>query len=531
MPQWRAMVRFIIPLAGALGLFLSVPAPAQDYDLIVRHGKIIDGTGSDAVAGDVAIKDGHIVAVGKVEGAAARELDAHGWVVAPGFIDVHTHAEEIDSMPEAENFLRMGVTTLVLGNCGTSVINVGAFFKDLEKEKTAPNIATLVGHGSVRRRAMHGNFDRPPTGPELAAMKEMVRKAMEDGAVGMSTGLIYQPGTFAKTDEIIDLAKVVSAYGGIYTSHMRNEGNHITDSLKEVFRIAREANLRAEVSHIKLSGPANWGRAKKILALINKARASGLQITQDQYAYLASSTGLDQLIPDKALEGGRFAERIADPKLKSEYVSQMKAMLRERKSPDFSYAVIASYKDKSLDGLNVAEVARKLHGSDSIDDQIQTIFDIQLHGGASAVFHGMSEADLQTFMRNTNTMIAADSGVRTFGQGVPHPRGYGNNARVLARYVRELRVLTLPDAIRKMTSLPARTFEFAGRGEIRPGNWADLVVFDPDKVQDNATYTDPHHYATGFHYVLVNGVVVVEDDKQNEARPGMVLRHIAPSRS
>jgi len=312
---------------------------------------------------------------------------------------------------------------------------------------------------------------------------------------------------------------------------MRNEGNHIDDSLNEVFRIAREAHIRAEVSHIKLSGPANWGRAKKVLKLIAKARASGLQITQDQYAYLASSTGLDQLIPDKALEGGRFAERVADPQQKAEFVSQMKASLKDRKSPDYSYAVIASYRDKSYDGLNVAQAAKKLRGSDSLDDQIETIFYMRLHGGASGVFHGMNEQDLQTFMRNTNTMIAADSGVRAFGEGVPHPRGYGNNARVLARYVRELKVLTLPDAIRKMTSLPAQTFEFPQRGELKPGYWADLVVFDPDKVQDNSTYTDPHHYATGFHYVLVNGVIVVEDDHEVEARPGMVLRHQAPARS
>ena len=229
-----------------------------------------------------------------------------------------------------------------------------------------------------------------------------------------------------------------------------------------------------------------------MLELIEHARAEGLQITQDQYAYLASSTGLDQLIPDKALEGGKFSERIADPKQKAEFVREMKAELRERKSPDFSYAVIASYRrDKSLNGLNVVQAAKKMRGADSLDDQIETIFDLQLHGGGAVCFHGMSEEDLQTFMRQTNTMIAADSGVRKFDEGVPHPRGYGNNARVLARYVRELKVLTLADAIRKMTSLPARTFQFAQRGEIRPGYWADLVVLDPEKVQDNATYDDP----------------------------------------
>jgi N-acyl-D-amino-acid deacylase len=520
--QWLAALAFVFTFA--------LTACGQDYDLIVRHGQIIDGSGSPAFFGDVAIKDGHIAAVGKIEGAAAKEIDAHGLIVAPGFIDVHTHAEDVESMPSAENFLRMGVTTLVLGNCGGSRLNIGDFFRELEQKKFSPNVATLIGHGSVRRRAMGGSFDRPPTAREMEAMKTLVDQAMKDGAVGLSTGLIYQPGTFAKTDEIIALAKIASAYGGIYTSHMRDEGNRITQSLEEVFRIAREAKIRAEISHIKLSGPANWGRAAKVLALIARARASGMQITQDQYAYLASSTDLDQLIPSQALEGGKFSERIADPQQKAKFIRQMKANLRARKSPDYSYAVISSYRrDPSLNGLNVAQAAKKIRGSDSLDDQIETVFEIQQHGGASAVFHGMSEADLQCFMRQTNTMIAADSAVRKMGEGVPHPRGYGNNARVLARYVRELKVLTLPDAIRKMTSLPASTFQFARRGEIRPGYWADLVVLDPEKVQDNATYADPHHYATGFNYVLVNGVIVVADDHQTEARPGMILRHLGPN--
>lgn len=520
--------RFIRQWLAALSLVFALAVHGQEYDLIVRHGQIIDGTGSPAFAGDVAVKNGHIAAVGKIEGTAVREIDAHGLVVAPGFIDVHTHAEEILSMPRAENFLRMGVTTLVLGNCGTSVIKVGDFFRELEEKKISPNVATLVGHGSVRRRAMGGSFDRPPTAKEMEAMKGLVDQAMKDGAVGLSTGLIYQPGTFAKTDELIELAKVASAYGGIYTSHMRHEDKRINESLKEIFRIAREANIRAEISHIKLSGPSSWGRASKVLKLIERERAKGLQITQDMYAYTASSTDLEQLIPSQALEGGKFSERISDPAQKAKFIRQMKAELRERKSPDYSYAVIASYKrDKSLNGLNVAQAAKKMRGADSLDDQIETIFEIQKHGGAAGVFHGMSEEDLQSFMRQTNTMIASDSSVRKMGEGVPHPRGYGNNARVLARYVRELKVLTLPDAIRKMTLLPARTFQFAQRGEIHPGYWADLVVLDPEKVQDNGTFEDPHHYATGFNYVLVNGVIVVENDHETDARPGMILRHQA----
>jgi N-acyl-D-amino-acid deacylase len=516
-----------IPLC--LGLLLcALAAGAQTYDLVFRHGLIIDGTGAPAYAGDVAVKDGHIAAVGAVSGGAAREIDLGGLVIAPGFIDVHTHAEDIRSMPEAENFLRMGVTTVVLGNCGSSELHLDVFFGKLEEEKFSPNVASLIGHGTVRGRAMNGSFNRPPTAAEMAAMKSLVEQAMKDGAVGLSTGLIYLPGTFAKTDEIIELAKVASAYGGIYTSHMRNEGDRITNSLEEVFRIAREAKIRAEVSHIKLSGPNNWGHAADVLALIAGARAGGLQITQDAYAYTASSTGLGQLIPDTAREGGKFAQRLADPAQKQAMISEMKESLRRRGSPDFSYAVIASCRhDKSLNGLNVAQAARKLRGAETVDDQIETILEIEKNGGASAVFHGMSEEDLQCFLRQTNTMIASDSGVRSLGEGVPHPRGYGNNARVLARYTRELKILALPEAIRKMTSLPAQTFQFKERGQVHPGYWADLVVFDPAKVEEHATYNDPHHYATGFKYVLVNGTTVIEDDKDTGARPGMILRHVA----
>jgi N-acyl-D-amino-acid deacylase len=267
-----------------------------------------------------------------------------------------------------------------------------------------------------------------------------------------------------------------------------------------------------------------------VLAYIEKARAEELDITQDQYAYTASSTGLSQLIPDSAREGGRFAERLADPEQKAKIVAEMKRSLHEKGREDFSYAVIASCRhDSSLNGLNVAEAAKAKRGSASLDDQAEMILEIQLHGGASAVFHGMSEDDLKTFMRHPNTMVACDSGIRKFGEGVPHPRGYGNNARVLARYVRESKVLRLEDAIRKMTSLPANTFHFKNRGELREGNWADIVVFDPEKIEDTATYKDPHHYPNGILYVLVNGVVVINKGEHTGAKAGMALRNEAGS--
>ncbi|MDB6028838.1 MAG: N-acyl-D-aspartate/D-glutamate deacylase [Verrucomicrobiales bacterium] len=510
----------------SLGFVIS--SSAKDFDLILRNGKIVDGTGKPAFIGDVAIKKGRIASIGNVSGTTKKEIDLDGLVIAPGFIDVHTHADELDDQPGGTNFVRMGVTTIVVGNCGGSNLRVGDFFKRVEKKKISPNVATLLGHGTVRGQAMGGTFNRPPTEQELSKMKLLVKQAMKDGAVGLSTGLIYTPGVFARTEEIIELAKVVSAYGGIYATHQRSESEGIVESLNEIFRIAREANIRAEVSHIKLSGPANWGKAKKILDVIEAARAEGLQITQDQYSYTASSTSLGQLVPDEFKDGGKakLNERIENPTEKSKMAAEMKLTLQRRQNPDYSYAVIAFYKhDTSLNGLSVVDAAKKLYHNTSLDSQIETILEIERNGGASAVFHGMNEQDLQTFMQHTNTMIACDSGLRTLDVGVPHPRGYGNNARVLQRYVKETKVLTLEDAIRKMSSLPAHTFELSKRGEIRPGNWADLVVFDLEKVKENSTYNDPHHYSSGFNYVFVNGVAVVKDDEHTGKRPGKALRH------
>jgi N-acyl-D-amino-acid deacylase len=509
-------------------------ARAETYDLIIRGGRIVDGTGNPAYFAEIGVKRGRIATIGRIAGQAKTEIDAKGLIVAPGFIDVHTHADEVAGQPGAENFLRMGVTTIVAGNCGGSALDVREAFREIERKKVSINFATLIGHNTVRHKAMGGDFDRPPTAEELEKMKSLVEQAMKDGAVGLSTGLIYLPGVFAKTDEIVELAKVASAYDGIYASHMRHEDSRIYEALDEVFRIAREAHIRAEVSHIKLAGERSWGQADKVLAYIEKARAEGLDITHHQYAYTASSTGISQLIPDEAFDGGRekFLERLADPAAKGKIVSGMKAMIRNRGREDYAYAVIASYRhDKSLNGLNIVEATKKVRNSESLDGQIEMILDIQKNGGASGVFHGMNEEDLQKFMRHPNTMVACDSGLRKLGEGVPHPRGYGNNARVLGHYVRELKTLRLEDAIRKMTSLPASAFRLERRGELRESNWADIVVFDPEKVSDPATYNDPHHYAVGIPYVLVNGVPVIKDNEHTGARPGMALRHKAEARS
>lgn len=509
-----------------LAIVAALAGRASTFDLLIRGARVIDGTGAPAFFAEVGIKNGKIAEVGKLKGAEAEEiLDATGFVLAPGFIDVHTHAEEITELPEGQNFIRMGVTTLMLGNCGASKLDLEAYFKKIEEIRVAPNVATLIGHNVVRAKAMGGSFDRPPTDEELTEMRRYVADAMQAGAFGLSTGLIYLPGTFSTTEEIIELAKTASEYGGIYVSHMRDEALEIDSALDEVFRISREARCRAHVSHIKLSGKSAWGRADAILAKIDAARAEGLDITQDQYVYTASSTGISQLVPEWAREGGKLKERLSDPEVKSRMKEEMRSKLVRRGQEDFSYAVIAYYKQNTnLNGLNIAEAAEKIRGSKSLEDQIELILEIVSNGRPSGVFHGMSEEDLETFMRHPNTMFAADSGVRRYQEGVPHPRGYGNTARVLHRYVNEKKVLRLEEAIRRMTSLPAAAFRIPQRGQVREGFWADLVVFDAEKIHDNASFTEPHQFPEGIEHVLVNGKPVIRNGEYTRERPGQVIR-------
>jgi len=508
-------------------LLLASTACAADFDLLITNARIADGSGAPLIAGSIAVKAGKIVAVGQIEGTADQIIDAGGKVAAPGFIDVHTHSEDICRIPTAENFLRMGVTTIVTGNCGHSRTDVAKFFAEIEESKVALNVATLIGHGSVREQGMGGSFIRAPNSEQLAVMKGLVDQAMKDGAVGLSTGLIYVPGSFAKTEELIELAKSAAAHDGIYVSHMRYETVRIFDALDEIIRIAKEAKIRAEVSHIKLSGPTAWGKAAEVLAVLDKARAEGLQITHDQYAYTASSTGLRQTLPDSALEGERedYIARIADPKQKAAIIAQMAEMRARQGRKDYSYAVIARCKsDPTLNGKTIPEAAKMKRGADSLDDQIEFILDLEAQGGASAIFHGMNEDDLQAFLKHPLTMIASDGGPRRLGEDVPHPRSYGNNARVLGRYVRELKLLSIEEAVRRMTSLPAQTFRLKDRGQLKVGAFADIVIFDPAKVTDPSTFNDPHHHAEGFSDVIVNGGVVIRDGKLTEVRSGGPLR-------
>ncbi len=526
--------RLSVSLAVALVLLLAPPVSvrnqsprAADFDLLITNARIVDGSGNPWYRADLGIKNGRIQRIGRLNRAEATQtIDARGQILAPGFIDVHTHVESIYSQPAAENFVRMGVTSLVTGNCGSSAVEIGNFLGRIQQSPLAVNLATLIAHGSVRRNVV-GLEDRPPTPEELKQMEALVEQGMKDGAVGLSTGLIYVPGTYARTDEIIALARVAARFGGLYATHMRNEGDKVAEAIKESIQIGETAGLPVDISHFKISNKRFWGKTPMTLGLVAEARARGLSVTVDQYAYTASSTSLDSRLPSWLRAGG-FEEgkkRLADPATRQKVIDEMKDSLKRSGFKDYSYAMVASYRpDKSFNGKSIAEITKQVRGKSNVQNQIEQILTMYEAGGASMVYHGMSEDDVRRIMAAPFTMIASDSGVRQVDESVPHPRGYGNNARVLGRYVRELKLITLEDAIRKMTSLPAQTFGFQDRGLVREGLAADLVIFDDATILDRATFENPHQYPAGISYVIVNGQLVLADNELTEARPGVALR-------
>ena len=457
-------------------------------------------------------------------------------MLAPGFIDVHTHVESSDRrdglqrMPRADNYVLDGVTTIVTGNCGGSEIDLAAWKSSLEN--LGINVATLIGHNSVRRSVM-GLDNRAPTVDEMQKMQAVVEQAMRDGAVGLSTGLLYVPGTYASTEEVINLAKVASAYGGVYASHMREQGAKLHDSIDETVRIGREANMPVQISHLKVKGPARWGSIGSALELIESYRREGVDVVVDAYPYERASSNLGLNLPRWALSGGteQIAARIEDVDTHARIVDEMKAMLAANGYPDYSFAAVAQYTPQpSYNGRTISEINRLDERPATIDNEITTILDMMIEGGAagnsqgaSMVYHYMSMDDVDSIYRYPNTAVASDGNINEFGRGHPHPRSYGTNAKVFADFVRDRQVLTLEDAVRRMTSLPARTFSFHDRGIVRPGFVADLVLFDPETVTDKATFAEPHQYSEGFDYVIVNGVVVVADGELTDERPGQFI--------
>lgn len=499
-----AALLLALPLTG----MAPAPAPVPDFDLLIRGGTVIDGSGAAGFRADVAVRDGRIVQVGDLAGAkAARVIDASGLVVAPGFIDVHTHADGLAENRGAENFVRMGVTTVIAGNCGSSPVEIGKALEEIRKARPSLNFATLIGHGSVRHAVM-GDARRAPAPAELEKMKELVARGLREGAVGLSTGLQYVPGTYAESSEIVELARAACQAGGLYASHMRNEGTEIEASVAETIRVGEAAGCRVQISHLKIDSPKNWGASSRALTLIDAARARGVKVEADQYAYTAAASTLSIRFPAWALEGGpeEVGRRLNDEATWRRIRTEMEGLLAERGFRDLSFAVVAAYPaDPSLQGLTMREAARRLTGKDTPEAQFEAARRMLRAGGAGMVYHLMSEEDVERILRHPWVAVASDGDVQVFGEGAPHPRSYGNNARVLAHYVRERKIVPLEEAVRKMTSLPAAHFGFADRGQVKAGFAADLVVFDPAKVGDLATFEKPHAYATGFVHVFVNG--------------------------
>lgn len=500
---------------------------SPNCDILITNGKIIDGTGNNWYYGNIAIKDGKIFKIGRdINFPAKKTIDAKGLIIAPGFIDIHTHLEGDEKAdPNATNFILDGVTTCITGNCGSSNTDIGKYLRWIDSLKLSINVATLIGHNDVRKAVM-GRANRDATDEEMKKMEAIIDKAMKDGAVGLSTGLIYIPGTYTKTPEIVALAKIAANYNGIYATHMRDEGDSVTYAINEALTIGREAKIPVEISHFKLSGQHNWGRSKETVPMIEAARKEGIEVTIDQYPYTASSTSISTLIPDEILADGQdsIRARLQRPQVKKYVINSMLARLKKRKLKHFSYAVVAYYApDTSYNGKSIEQINVMKGRKHKAKEEALTVIDIMMEGGASAVFHGMSEEDIKRIMQYPFNMFASDATIRTFGFGMPHPRGYGTNARVLAKYVREEKVISLEEAIRRMTSLPAQKFQLKDRGLLKEGMAADIVIFDEKEVKDVSTFENPHAYSKGFHFVIVNGVLTVENEKHLGLRAGKAL--------
>lgn len=515
-----------------IGFFLIIPNThlsriSESYDLVIINARIIDGTGNPWFYGSIAVKDGKIAKIGYIKTDNAKQvIDAKNNIVSPGFIDVHAHTEHIYKRPKAENFIRMGVTSIITGNCGNSVVFSGKFLSRVKDEPLAINIGTLIGHNAVRKKVL-GLDNVQPTAEQQAEMNKIVENAMKGGAVGLSTGLIYVPGTYSKTQEVVELAKAASKYGGVYASHIRDEGVNVVPAINEAINIGEKANMPVHISHFKIAAKNMWGGSNQTIGLVKSARERGQQVTIDQYSYTASSTSLDARLPSWAIAGGREegTKRIEDPEIRKKIIKDLKKYLKRRGFKDFSFAYVANYKaNPDFNGKNIPEITKITKGSTKLDKQIEQVFEMYKTGRVQMVYRMMDERDVKNIMQQPFTMIAADSGVRLYNVGVPHPRGYGNNARVLGRYVREFKIISLEDAIRKMTSLPAQTFKLNDRGLLKENFAADIVIFDEKTVTDKATFEQPHQYAEGFKAVIVNGKLVFDGNKMTDNMPGQALK-------
>jgi N-acyl-D-aspartate/D-glutamate deacylase len=516
--------RHIKPSVVFLSIAFIFTQCATKYDIVISGGTIYDGKGAPPYIADIGIKDGVIISVGKINPGSSRLIDASSLYVSPGFIDMHTHCDRglaRSDMSSALNYLTQGVTTVVTGNCGGGTYKVKEFFHQLDSIGIGPNVVHLIGHNTVRTAIM-GYQDREPTAEELEQMKEMFAEGMKGGAVGFSTGLFYAPGSYSKTGEIIDLAKKIKEFNGIYSTHIRDESNYnigLLASIKEAIEIGESAGIPVQISHIKALGKPVWNLSDEVCSVIEGARDRGVKVMADQYPYPASSTSLAAaVVPRWVEEGGKMNDRLADPELLPRIKKEMEGNIARRVGPD-SLIISSFAENHAFDGKSLAEIS-DLMGLPVVET---AIFLIQ-HGGPRVVSFNMNETDLLYFMKKDYIMTSSDGFVQVPNGTKTHPRSYGTFTRKIHKYVLEDQAITMEHAIRAATALPAEMLGLSDRGMIQVDYAADLVIFDPHELTDKATFDNPHQYSEGISYLIVNGKIVIENDTFNGTLAGKTIR-------
>ncbi len=523
---------------------------ASSFDLVIKGGLVVDGTGSPWLRKDIGVTNGKITRVGHITEDSGKTIDATGMIVSPGFIDLHNHSDfTILAYPNAESYIMQGVTTAVVGNCGQSLaplapdrlallksyllpfmkagfdygwdwITLTEFYQKVEEQGTTMNLAPLVGQGTIRL-VVKGFDSTSSSAEEMNQMKKLLAQSLEDGAFGMSTGLIYPPGCYSSTEELIELTSVLREYGGIYTTHMRNEGDRLIESLEEAIKIGEVNGIPIEISHHKATGKSNWGKVNATLRMMERARQRYVEVNCDVYPYTAGSTTITSMLPTWTLAGG--VEKMLD-RLKDKQTRQSIKVEGTRFSEWDCIVIAECPSKKEYQGKSLEDIFKE---TNRFDDPYEGFFDLllEIEGNASIIEFVIDESDVQTVMSNPLSSIISDSWVTAPSSGgKPHPRAYGTFPRVLGKYVREEKLLTLEQAIRKMTSMPAIKVGLKDRGILNEGFWADIVIFDQALIKDQATFNNPHQYPTGIDYVIVNGQVVVDHGKLTGVRPGKTLR-------
>ncbi len=539
--QWPARTpgtwqvsRFFRSAATATTFFaLACAGPQPRYDVLIVGGSMIDGTGAAAQQLDVAITADRIVAISPSldRANADRVIDAAGHTVAPGFIDLHAHLEPLLELPLMESAMRQGVTFALGGPDGTSPLPLGPYMDSVRTTTIGIHVGYQVGHNTVRRTVM-GMDDRPPTDAELARMQQLVAEAMGQGAFGLSTGLLYLPGTYATVDEVVALAHTARDSGGIYTSHLRKEGIGLLNGVAEALEIGRRARIPVVLTHHKAVGAKMWGQSTVTLAMADSARAAGTDVMLDQYPYTATHTGISVLVPSWAMAGGdaAFRDRVAVPATRNSILRGIvDNIMNDRGGGDLSRVQLSRVEwDRTLEGQTLRDWADRRGLPPTPENGAALVLEAMMNGGGNAIYHVLDEGDVRRIMSHPLAMIASDGRLSTPGEGHPHPRAYGTFPRVLGEYVREQGVLTLPHAIHKMTQMPAQRLGLADRGVLRVGAIADVVIFDAATIKDASTFSAPHQYPIGVEMVLVNGQVAVEKGVPTGVRAGRVVTRVSP---